>query len=127
MIPTFTRGYAAAAAILGHRIVAFASAATNNTVAQAALATAPSLGVSDAMGADAGGMCDVHRAGLGSVELGGTVAAGDPLTADADGRAIKAVPASNTAMRIVGWADEPGVVGDIIDAWIAPGQFSNPA
>ncbi len=127
MIPTFIRAYEASAAVTPNRIVAYSDAAASRKVALAAAATAAIMGVSDRLGADLGGMCDVTRAGLSAVELGGTVAAGDPLTSDATGRAIKAVPASNTAMRIVGWADEPGVVGDIIDAWIDPGQFTNPA
>lgn len=127
MIPTFIRAYEASAAIAAYRIAAFSDTAASRKVAQAANATAAVVGVTDRLGADLGSMCDVTRAGLASVELGGTVAAGDPLTSDATGRAIKAVPASNTAMRIVGWAEEPGVVGDIIDAWIDPGQFTNPA
>jgi hypothetical protein len=45
------------------------------------------------MGGSTGGMVDVVRAGLASVRLGGTVAAGDPLTSDANGKAVKAVPA----------------------------------
>ncbi len=127
MIPTFTRAYQAAVAIAGFRIVAFADAANNATIAQASTQTGAFLGVSDRQGADAGGMADVHRDGLGSVELGGTVAAGDPLTADADGKAIVAVAAIGTTKRIVGYADEPGVSGDIIDAFISPGVLHVPA
>lgn len=120
MIPTFTRAYAAGAAIAGYRIVKFSDSAASNTVTQADSNTAPSLGVSDAMGADLGGMCDVHRGGLISVELGGSVNAGDPLTADADGKAIAAVAAAGTTLRIIGFADEPGISGDVIDAFLSP-------
>ena len=120
MIPTFTRAYAAGAAIAGYRIVKFSDSAASNTVTQADSNTAPSLGVSDAMGADLGGMCDVHRGGLISVELGGSVNAGDPLTADADGKAIAAVAAAGTTIRIIGFADEPGISGDVIDAFLSP-------
>lgn len=66
------------------------------------------------MGAPAGGMCDVHRLGLVSTLLGGTVQAGDALTSDAQGRAVKA-----TTGPIIGYADAPGVEGDIIDIWLA--------
>lgn len=121
MIPTFTRAYKAAAAIAGFRIVAFADAANNAAIAQASTETGAFLGVSDRQGADAGGMADVHRDGLASIELGGAVAAGDPLTADVDGKAIVAVAAIGTTKRIVGYADEPGVSGDIIDAFISLG------
>ena len=53
---------------------------------------APALGFGQ--GADAGGMADVHRSGLVSVRLGGTVTAGAPLTSDADGKAIVCAPAT---------------------------------
>lgn len=120
MIPTFIRAYEASAAVAGYRIVKFSDAASSNKIAQANSTTSACIGVSDAMGADLGGMCDVHRAGLVSVELGGSVNAGDPLTANADGKAIKAVAASGTTVRIIGSADEPGIAGDVIDAFLSP-------
>ena len=120
MIPTFTRSYLAGAAILGARIVAFSDVAASQKIAQAAASTDPFLGVSDILGAPLDGMCDVHRDGTVSIELGGTVEAGDPLTSDADGKAIKAVAAAGTTIRVVGFADEPGVSGDIIDAFLSP-------
>jgi len=120
MIPTFIRAYETSAAVAGCRIVKFSDAASSNKVAQADSTTSASLGVSDAMGADIGGMCDVHRGGLVSVELGGTVTAGAPLTADADGKAIAAVAAAGTTIRVIGLADEPGIAGDVIDAFLSP-------
>ncbi|WIY25056.1 capsid cement protein [Parasedimentitalea psychrophila] len=120
MIPTFIRAYETSAAVAGYRIVKFSDAGSSNKIAQADSKTAASLGVSDAMGADTGGMCDVHRAGLVSVELGGTVTAGAPLTSDADGKAIAAVAAAGTTLRIIGFADEPGVAGDVVDALLSP-------
>ena len=120
MIPTFIRAYEASADIAGYRIVMFSDAASSNKIAQADSNTAASLGVSDAMGADLGGMCDVHRDGLISVELGGTVTAGAPLTSDADGKAIAAVAAAGTTIRIIGFADEPGIAGDVVDAFLSP-------
>ena len=47
------------------------------------------------------------------VEYGGTVAAGDLLTSDAQGRAVIASPASGTNARIVGIAEYSGALGDI--------------
>lgn len=123
MIPTFIRAYEAAAEIDGNLIVTFAAPTTAKTVTTAASATVPLVGVSDAMGADAGGMCDVHRGGLVSVKLGGAVSAGDPITANADGEGIEAAPATGASMNIIGFADEPGVAGDIIDVFLAPGTI----
>lgn len=121
MIPTFIRAYEASAAVAGFRIAAFTTPASATTVSQATGGTVPLLGVFDRQGAPVGGMADVHRSGLVSVELGGTVAAGDPLTADAQGRAIKAVPGAGANLNIIGFADQPGVSGDIIDAFMALG------
>lgn len=120
MIPTFIRAFEASAAIAGRRIVAFSDAAASSKIAQAATATAPALGVSEAMGAEAGGMYDVVLAGMAAVDLGGTVTAGAPLMADAEGKAIAASAAAATTRRVVGFAIQPGVAGDIIDIWLAP-------
>ncbi len=123
MIPTFTRAYEAAAAIGGNLIVAFAAPSTARTVTPAATATAPFAGVSDAMGADLGGMCDVHCGGLVAVKLGGTVTAGQPITSNAAGLGIAAAPGAGASMNIIGFADEPGVAGDIIDVFYARGTI----
>lgn len=121
MIPTFIRAYAASTTIAGNRIVTFDAPDSDNTITTATSGTVPLVGVSDRMGAVVGGMCDVHRGGLVSVQLGGTVEAGDPLTADAAGLAIAAEPGAGTNLNIIGFADHPGVSGDIIDAFFAPG------
>lgn len=121
MIPLFTRSYEAAADIGGYRIVSFADPASGSTISTATSNTDSSLGISDSMGADAGGMCDVHRNGLYPVRLGGPVEAGDPLTADAAGAGIKAVATPGTSVRIVGFADEPGAAGDLCATFLSPG------
>lgn len=123
MIPTFIRAYEAAAEIGGNLIVTFAAPSSGQTVAAAASATVPLVGISDAMGAALGGMCDVHRGGLASVKLGGTVTAGQPITANAAGLGIAAAPGAGATMNIVGFADQPGVSGDIIDLFFAPGTI----
>lgn len=123
MIPTFTRAYEAAAAIVGNLIVTWAAPSTAKTVTTATSATVPLVGVSDAMGAALGGMCDLHRGGLVSVKLGGTVAAGQPVTSNAAGQGIAAAPGAGASMNIIGFADEPGVAGDIIDVFFAPGTI----
>ncbi|KPD10870.1 capsid cement protein [Phaeobacter sp. 11ANDIMAR09] len=121
MIPSFTRAYEAAAAIEGYRIVVFADPANGSTITTASDNTSASLGIADSMGAELGGMCDVHRDGLYPVRLGGPVAAGDPLTSDANGAAIKAVAAAGTTIRIIGFAEEPGVADDLCPTFLSPG------
>lgn len=121
MIPNFTRAYEASAEIAGFRIAAFTTPGSSTTVSHATGGTAALVGVVDRQGAPAGGMADIHRAGLVSVQLGGGVAAGDPLTSDATGFAIKAVPGAGANLNIIGFADQPGVSGDIIDAFMSPG------
>lgn len=125
-VPTFIRSYEASADVAGNRIVKFSDTASSSKVAQGAANTDPLMGVSDRMGASAGDMLDVHRAGLAPVQLGGTVAAGDKLTSDADGKAIKAVAADDTTVTIIGTAEQPGVEDDIIDAWLAAGTLTKP-
>ena len=120
MIHGFIKSYAAAAAILGNRIVAFAVPAAGTSVQMTTTALEPAIGVSDQMGAADGAQCDIHLSGLASVELGGTVLAGQPLMSDATGRAIAAVGAAASTRRVIGIAHAPGVVGDIIDVWLAP-------
>ena len=92
---------------------------------QAALAAAandPLIGVSDGtLGADDGYSLDVNLLGLAQIEYGGDVAAGDPLTSDASGNAVKAAPASGVSARIIGFAWCSGKSGDIGLVQIAPG------
>lgn len=121
MIPTFTRAYEASSEISGYRILAFSDVASSSKVSHASTSTGPLMGISDAMGASVGGMCDVHRGGLVSVRLGGAVSAGAPLTSDANGNAIAATASAATTVYIIGYADAPGVADDIIDAFFAPG------
>lgn len=118
---TLTKSYAALAAIAGNSLVAFADPANSTAVALATGAGSPLLGSSDRLDTAIDDMCDVNRGGIPQVRLGGTVAAGDPLTSDADGKAIKAVAAAGTTVWIVGYADAPGVADDIVDYLFAPG------
>ena len=120
MIPMFIKSYQAAAAITAYRIVCFADGANGTTVEMANANTDAAIGTADEMGADLGGQCDIHLAGLALVELGATVAAGQPLMSDALGRAIPAVAAASSTRRVIRFAHAPGVVGDIIVVWLAP-------
>lgn len=119
-IPTLIKAFEATADITGKHIVKFSDAANSNKIATADGPTAPLVGVADAMGAKQGGMCDVHLAGITTVKLGGAVAAGDPLTAAADGRAIKLVAGAGQTRIGIGFAQAPGVADDEIPAFLAP-------
>lgn len=120
MIPSFIRAYEASVDAIPFRFARFSDVALSQKVAPATVNTQPIIGVYDKMGGLAGTMVDVHRKGLCPVELGATVSAGQELTSDAVGRAIPAVAAAGTRVRIGGFADQPGVIGDIIDVWIEP-------
>ena len=56
---------------------------------------------------------DIIRDDLAEVEFGGTVTRGQALTSDASG---KAVAATVTGSRVIGYAEVSAVAGDI--AWI---------
>ena len=79
-------------------------------------ATVALVGTTDELGKLSNGRVDVCTGGIPEVALGGTVAAGDPLTSDASGKAVKATAAGN---RILGFALVSGASGEII-----PYQYS---
>ena len=79
-------------------------------------ATVALVGTTDELGKLSNGRVDVCTGGIPEVALGGTVAAGDPLTSDASGKSVKATAAGN---RILGFALVSGASGDII-----PYQYS---
>lgn len=121
-IPMFTRSYRAAAAIAAYRIVRFFDAANSSAVNIGSAATQPLIGTTGKVGASAAGeMVDVERAGLNPVQLGGVVAAGDWLTSDANGKAIKTTTPGD---QVIGRAEQPGVADDIIDYFAAPGIYA---
>lgn len=95
--------------------------ASEGRAVQASSATDRLLGIANSLGAGAAGeRTDIIRVGLVEVEYGGTVAVGDLLTADANGRAIATTTAGN---RIIGIADAPGVAGDIGWCFIQLGRI----
>jgi hypothetical protein len=79
-------------------------------------ATVALVGTTDELGKLSNGRVDVCTGGIPEVTLGGTVAAGDPLTSNASGKAVKATAAGD---RILGFALVSGASGDII-----PYQYS---
>lgn len=109
MNPLLTKTYTASGAIPQHRIVKTGAA---GKVAQATASSDALYGVSDELGADDGERADVHLVGIANVEYGGVIAAGDPLTSDADGKAVAAGAVGQTH-RVIGTACVAGVAGDI--------------
>lgn len=107
----------AAATIPARTIAKFT--ATRNEVAPATAATDPLAGVVDLETA-AGGLADVAYGGVFEVKAGGNIAAGDPLTADANGCAVKAVAVAGQTVRVIGFARTPAVAGDLFDYVAAP-------
>ncbi len=121
MTPILTKSYIAEAAVAKRRIVKLGTA--DGKVLQGAAATDAVFGVSTEIDAAINERCDVHLAGMVEVEAGGTIARGDPITADANGKAVKAAPATGVNNRIVGWADVAAVSGDVFDVLLAQGQI----
>lgn len=120
--PGLQKNYTAEAAIPAYRIVKFGAA--DGGVLQAAAATDKLIGVTDRLAAAAANdRIDVIRTGIAEVQYGGTVAAGDLLTADASGRAIVATAAAGSNVRVIGVAEVAGVVDDTGSMLIVPGAF----
>ena len=126
MNPGLTKSYVTSAAVAKRRIVLFSG---DRTVAQAAAATADMIGISD-MSADAalGARCDVRRSGIAELDLGGAIARGKPVTADANGKGVLCDPAAGTSASYIGFLEAvTGANGDIGDVFICPGRLTKPA
>lgn len=121
MIQGLILSYEASAVIGAYLIAAFSDAANNSKVGPAAAATDKLAGTTGQVGASAAGaIVDLSKGGVPRVTLGGTVAAGDPLTANA---AAKAVKATVLGQRIIGFAESPGVANDVITYTAAHGTL----
>ncbi|MDR1946604.1 MAG: hypothetical protein LBQ51_05500 [Desulfovibrio sp.] len=104
--PGTFKTYKAEGEIAPYRIIALVGGAA----AQAASATGALIGSTDELGKQSNGNVDVCLSGLPEVECGDAIDAGDPVTADAQGRAV----AAGAGDRIIGFALETGAAGDII-------------
>lgn len=112
------RTYVADAAVAKCRLVKLSS---QKTCAQAAAATDLIVGVADSLGAALGETLDVILDGVATVEYGGNVAVGAPLTSDADGKAVTAAPSAGANARLIGFALVAGVAGDLGSVLIQQG------
>ncbi len=116
-----TKQYVAEAAINPNRIVKYGT--TDDFVAQAAAVGDFAFGVVEGVAPLLGERCDVVTHGVAEIKLGGTVVRGGPLTSDATGQAVAAAPAAGTNNRIIGFARQSGVNGDVIEVLLAPGML----
>lgn len=109
----------AAAPIAAKTIVKFTGNA--DEVAPATAATDPIAGVVDMGATAAGQMVDVAYGDIFEVTAGGAFAAGDPLTANAAGRAVAAAKIAGQVVRVIGVARVAAAAdGDIVDFLVAP-------
>lgn len=113
--------YFAAGAIPAARIVMLGANASTVTLANSA--TAASIGVSGNVPADAAGEpLDVIMDGIAAVAAAGPITRGAAVTANATGQAVAST--AGAGVRIIGFALEDAVAGDIIGVRLAPG-FNN--
>ena len=119
------KSFTAAGAIKAKSLVKYT---TNRwEAAQASAATDKLAGVGD-LAASAGQMVDVAQCDNFEVTCGAVaIAAGAPVTADADGLAITAVAVAGQTIHYVGFAQVPAVPGDIFPVLLARGVIVTPA
>lgn len=120
--PGLIKTHSAEGAIAAYRIVKHGAA--DGGVLQSSASTEKLIGVNDRLAAAvAGDRLDIVRSGIAEVEYGGNVTRGDPLTADANGKAVAAAPGAGVNAYIIGFAEVDGVSGDIGSVMIAPGRI----
>lgn len=115
MAITEFRSAKAEAIVEGYRIVKPGSA--DYTVVKATAATDKSIGTADSLDKAAGEMVDMGVGDVHEVRLGGTVTRGDALTSDANG---KAITTTTVGHRAIGFAEQSGVLDDVITYLRAP-------
>lgn len=104
----FTKTFEAGAAVLAKRLVKFDG---SGDIVQAAAAADLVIGISDRGAAAAADRIDVIMAGQPEVEAGAAFAAGAPITADANGKAV----AAGAGEIAIGFAVEAALAdGDIV-------------
>lgn len=118
--PTLIKEGTAEGAITKYRIVKFG--ASDGGYVQAAAAADALAGVyGENFDVVSGERLGVVKAGIADVEFGAAVTRGQPLTSDANGRAVPAAPAAGANVRLIGFAEVSGVSGDVGQVWVEPG------
>tara|TARA_B100000965_G_scaffold392723_2_gene402603 strand:- start:786 stop:1166 length:381 start_codon:yes stop_codon:yes gene_type:complete len=115
----------AEADIAAFRLTKFGTA--DESVVAATDGSAFIAGVNGELDVKTGEPADIVRSGIPLVQFGGTVTKGDPLTAGADGKAVKAEPAAGANVFIAGYAEVDGVDGDIGEYLALPGVLQGAA
>ena len=118
MNPLLDKNYAAGAAVAAYRIVKFGT--SDDEVIQSAAATDQHIGVGPGFAVDSAERMDVTMVGIAEVELGGTVARGADVTANATGQGVAAA-ATNS---IIGRALQSGVSGQIVPVLLSTGMHT---
>ena len=122
----FVKTFIAAAALSHRMIVVFTG--NDGEVNAAASATGKIAGIVDQPGgAKTGERVDVVLFGPAEVVAGGTIAAGDFITADANGKAIAAAPATGVNNVVAGRTLTKAVEDDIVKAFINPASIQGAA
>ncbi len=109
--PMLTKSLDAEGTLVPYRLLTFGTG-DHQVALASAVANAPA-GVTGALVGEDGQRVDVYKVGIVEVEYGGNVTAGQPLTTDANGKAVAASPAAGVNNRIWGEAVVSGVDGDI--------------
>ncbi len=105
------KSYQAAADIAAYRFVKF----TDGGIAPASAGTDNIIGVSEEVKNTAGYTTDVYIAGsFAEVEAGGAFSAGDALTSDADGKAVKATNTDNVGAIAMMAANATGDIVQVV-------------
>lgn len=117
--PGLLKTHTAEGTLAKNRIVTHG--ATDGTVKQAGAATDALLGATEGFAYVAGDRPSIVRSGIADIEYGGNVTRGQPLTSDSVGRAVAAAPAAGSNVRLIGFAEVSGVLGDICPVFLAPG------
>lgn len=116
MNKTRHESYVGEAAVAANLIVKYGSA--DGACALATAATDALIGAAEALDKATGEMVDVNVGDIGNVRLGGTVTRGAALTANGSS---KAIATTTTGNRVIGFAEQSGVVDDVIRYRVAPG------
>jgi len=115
------KSHTAEGAITKYRICKPGTA--DGKMAQATASTETLMGVSTELSKTDGETVDIVLLGWAEVEYGGAVTRGDPLTSDANGKAVAAAPAAGTNANIIGFAPVSGVDADVVWTLINPSRI----